>query len=239
MQRVLPVADRQQLDHRRRRPGCVMETAWTIPSLSCPAISREHHAHCRQQNDAGTGSGCRCYTGTDLSGVNRGTEKAATQGSVAALIETAGVVLSCVFNIAGSHQSISLQIYALLAFMQLRFPVQIWQFLQNPIQYIKYCRPPARRQACQPAADLGVHQIVCPVHLILQQLISRNVQHIDQADKGRHAGQFFAPFHIAEIVGRETDLLGQFFDRQSFFFPIGTQAMSKQRIVYRSPSYLC
>ena len=40
--------------------------------------------HRSRQNGAGTGSGSRCYTGADLSGVNRGMEKAATPGSVAA-----------------------------------------------------------------------------------------------------------------------------------------------------------
>ena len=37
--------------------------------------------HSRRQNGAGTGSGSRCYTGADLSGVNRGMEKRPCQGA--------------------------------------------------------------------------------------------------------------------------------------------------------------
>lgn len=39
---VLPMADNKQHDTRTtRRPDCVTESAWAIPSLSCPAISRK------------------------------------------------------------------------------------------------------------------------------------------------------------------------------------------------------
>ena len=44
-------------------------------------ITDRHHNHSRRQNGAGTGSGSRCYTGADLSGVNRGMEKRPCQGA--------------------------------------------------------------------------------------------------------------------------------------------------------------
>ncbi len=46
-------------------------------------FQERYHGHRRRLNDAGTGSGSRCYTGNDLYGVNRGMETAATPGSVA------------------------------------------------------------------------------------------------------------------------------------------------------------
>ena len=47
-------------------------------------FQERHYHHRRRQNGAGTGSGSRCYTGADLSGVNRGMRKAAMPGSMAA-----------------------------------------------------------------------------------------------------------------------------------------------------------
>ena len=44
-------------------------------------FQERHHNHSRRQNGAGTGSGSRCYTGADLSGVNRGMEKRPCQGA--------------------------------------------------------------------------------------------------------------------------------------------------------------
>ena len=51
--------------------------------LKCEKIlTRPNHS--RRQNGAGTGSGSRCYTGADLSGMSRSMGKAVTLGSVAA-----------------------------------------------------------------------------------------------------------------------------------------------------------
>ena len=48
---------------------------------SMKKLITDHHNHSRRQNGAGTGSGSRCYTGADLSGVNRGMEKRPCQGA--------------------------------------------------------------------------------------------------------------------------------------------------------------
>ena len=77
------MADNKQHDTRTaRRPDCVTEIRMGNSVLRL--FQERHHDHRRRQNGAGTGSGSRCYTGADLSGVNRGMEKAAMPGSVAA-----------------------------------------------------------------------------------------------------------------------------------------------------------
>ena len=50
-------------------------------------FQERHHHNRRRQNGAGTGSGSRCYTGANLSGVSWGMEKAATPESVAVKID--------------------------------------------------------------------------------------------------------------------------------------------------------
>ena len=81
---VLPMADNKQHDTRtppRLRDG---NPHGQFRPCRVRLFQERHHDHRRRQNGAGTGSGSRCYTGADLSGVSRGMEKAAMPGSVAA-----------------------------------------------------------------------------------------------------------------------------------------------------------
>ena len=77
------MADNKQHDTRTtRRPDCVTEIRMGNSVLVVSGLFQErHHNHSRRQNGAGTGSGSRCYTGADLSGVNRGMEKRPCQGA--------------------------------------------------------------------------------------------------------------------------------------------------------------
>ena len=68
------MTDNKQHDTRTaRRPDCVTEIRMGNSVLVVSGYFKKD-----------TGSGSRCYTGADLSGVNRGMEKAAMPGSVAA-----------------------------------------------------------------------------------------------------------------------------------------------------------
>lgn len=77
------MADNKQHDTRTtRRPDCVTEIRMGNSVTQSGRLFQErHHNHSRRQNGAGTGSGSRCYTGADLSGVNRGMEKRPCQGA--------------------------------------------------------------------------------------------------------------------------------------------------------------
>ena len=77
------MADNKQHDTRTtRRPDCVTEIPHgQFRPCRVRLFQERHHNHSRRQNGAGTGSGSRCYTGADLSGVNRGMEKRPCQGA--------------------------------------------------------------------------------------------------------------------------------------------------------------
>ena len=87
------MADNKQHDTRTaRRPDCVTEIRMgnsvrnphgQFRPCRVRLFQKRHYHHRRRQNGAGTGSGSRCYTGADLSGVSRGMEKAAMPGSMA------------------------------------------------------------------------------------------------------------------------------------------------------------
>ena len=77
------MADNKQHDTRTtRRPDCVTEIRMGNSVLVVSGyFKKDTTNHRRRQNGAGTGSGSRCYTGADLSGVNRGMEKRPCQGA--------------------------------------------------------------------------------------------------------------------------------------------------------------
>ena len=79
------MADNKQHDTRTaRRPDCVTEIRMGNSVLVVFGYFKKDTTTTGRQNGAGTGSGSRCYTGANLSGVSRGMEKAAMPGSVAA-----------------------------------------------------------------------------------------------------------------------------------------------------------
>ncbi len=80
------MADNKQHDTRTaRRPDCVTEIRMGNSVLVVSGYFKKDTTTTAADKMArGTGSGSRCYTGADLSGVNRGMRKAAMPGSMAA-----------------------------------------------------------------------------------------------------------------------------------------------------------
>ena len=80
------MADNKQHDTRTtRRPDCVTEIRMGNSVLVVSGyFKKDTTTTAADQNGAGTGSGSRCYTGADLSGVNRGMEKRPMPGSMTA-----------------------------------------------------------------------------------------------------------------------------------------------------------
>ena len=77
------MADNKQHDTRTtRRPDCVTEIRMGNSVLVVSGyFKKDTTTTAADKMGAGTGSGSRCYTGADLSGVNRGMEKRPCQGA--------------------------------------------------------------------------------------------------------------------------------------------------------------